>query len=462
MKNDKRKSELLIPAGSYDKLKTAIMYGADAVYAGLPDLSLRKQAKFSLEELKEAIKLVHEAGKRIYLTLNLFTHNRDVPKLNTFLSTLRSVNPDGLIIADPGVFQFVKQHAPEIPLHVSTQANVCSWLTVKYWVDQGAAMCVLGREVSFPELKEIKQKCPDIKLEAFVHGSMCMSYSGRCLISNFLTERSSNQGNCVQSCRWKYNVRARMKQPFDDAIPESARKVMINSENREAFEFFLEDPSREGELFEIEDTQYGAYILNSKDLCLMPKLDQILELGIDSLKIEGRNKTEFYAASVARAYRYAIDAWYEDPANWNYQPYMEELEKISHRGYTFAFFDGHLTHHANNYETTRSYSDYKYLGVVKNWAGSQDSKFLTLELKNNIELGDEIEFLTPMRFEPIKIKLDTIIDADTDTKVDRLTAGNGHMIKLPISQFSQSLSQAELNKIEAFIPILSVARKKFY
>ena len=298
-----QKSELLLPAGSLVKLKTAILYGADAVYAGTPDMCLRAQSKMTMEDLKEGIEFVHAHGKKIYLTLNLFMHNRDVEKLPQFVATLRELKPDGVLIADPGVFQYVKDNAPELNLFVSTQANICSWQAVKFWQKQGAKLCVLGREVTYEEMKEIREKCPDILLECFMHGAMCMSYSGRCLISNYLADRSSNQGKCAHCCRWHYKLHLRLK---DGNIKE----IEINDQNKDAFEFLLEEEFRPGEYFEVMEDEHGGYMLNSKDMCLMPRLDDLLRIGIDSLKVEGRNKTEYYAGIVARAYRKAIDDYY--------------------------------------------------------------------------------------------------------------------------------------------------------
>ncbi|MEJ2118070.1 MAG: U32 family peptidase, partial [Alphaproteobacteria bacterium] len=203
--------ELLMPAGSLEKLKVAILYGADAIYMGTPDLSLRTRSKLTLDDVVEGIAFAHAQGRRVYLTLNLFSHNRDVEKLPEYIETIRKVSPDGVIVSEPGVFHFVKQAAPELKLHISTQANVCSWLTAQFWQDQGADLVVLARETSFEELKEIRAKCPDLKLEAFVHGAMCMTYSGRCLLSNYLAERGANQGNCANACRWKYKLKARLK-----------------------------------------------------------------------------------------------------------------------------------------------------------------------------------------------------------------------------------------------------------
>ncbi|MCK5922038.1 MAG: U32 family peptidase, partial [Methylococcales bacterium] len=332
------RAELLMPAGSLNKLKTAILYGADAVYLGTPDMSLRTQSAFTLEDVVEGITYAHERGKRVYLTLNLFSHNKDIEKLAVFIDTVRKVQPDGLIIADPGVFQYVRQHAPELELHISTQANVCSWLSVQFWEAQGASLVVLAREVTFNELIEIREECPDVKLEAFVHGSMCMTYSGRCLLSNYLTERGANQGNCSHSCRWNYTIKLRLK---DGTLKD----IELNEHNKDLFDFLLEEAYRPGELMIIEEDERGSYILNAKDLCLLPKLDDYLKLGIDSLKVEGRNKGPYYAAIVARAYRMAIDDWYEDPENWSYETYMEEILTVPNRGFSLAFHDGRLQHY---------------------------------------------------------------------------------------------------------------------
>ena len=223
-----KRSELLMPAGNLDKLKVAVLYGADAIYMGTPDMSLRTKAEFTLEQVVEGIAFAHAHGKRVYLTLNLFSHNKDVPKLAEYAETIREISPDGLIIADTGVFQVMKEAVPHIPLHISTQSNVCSWLTVKFWEQQGAELCVMAREVSFPELTEIRDKCPDIKLEAFIHGAMCMTYSGRYLLSNFMAERGANQGNCANSCRWHYKVHVRLKDG-------KTHELAITDENKDLF-----------------------------------------------------------------------------------------------------------------------------------------------------------------------------------------------------------------------------------
>ena len=206
-----KKSELLMPGGSLDRMKTAILYGADAVYCGTPDMSLRTKSSFSLEELLEGIKYAHSHGKKVYLTLNLFSHNKDIQKLSQYIEAVDKLKPDGLIVADPGIFNYVKKHAPDLELHISTQANICSSLSVNFWKEQGASLVVLAREVSFDELNQIREDCPDIKLETFIHGSMCMTYSGRCLLSNFMSERGANQGSCAHSCRWSYKLKIKLK-----------------------------------------------------------------------------------------------------------------------------------------------------------------------------------------------------------------------------------------------------------
>lgn len=430
------KSELLLPAGSLVKLKTAILYGADAVYAGTPDLSLRSQSKMTLEELKEGIEFVHQHGKKIYLTLNLYTHNRDVEKLPQFVKTLQELKPDGVLIADPGVFKYLKDNAPELKRFVSTQANICSYQTVKFWQDQGAELCVLGREVSFEELKEIREKCPDVKLETFMHGAMCMSYSGRCLISNYLADRSANQGKCAHCCRWNYKLKIKLK---DGTVEE----LTINENNKDLFQFLVEEEFRPGEFIEIEEDNRGSYIMNSKDLCLLPRLNELLEIGIDSLKVEGRNKTEYYAAIVARTYRQAIDDWYKKPENWDYKKYMSELDTLQNRGYCLGFHDGKLTELAQNYEYTRTLGDWLFVGSIIEW---QDED-MVFELRSHIEENEWIEFLAP-NGENIKFMINEFEDAFNGEITSRVSAGQGKTIVI-----------RNVGYLKEKLPTYTVARK---
>ncbi len=439
-----RRSELLMPAGNLQKLKIAILYGADAVYMGTPDMSLRTKSAFTLEELVEGIEFCHKHGKRAYLTLNLFAHNKDVLKLEEYINTVRAVKPDGLIVADPGVFQFVKQKAPELELHVSTQANICSHLAVDFWQQQGATLCVMARELSYAELVEIRQKCPDIKLEAFVHGAMCMTYSGRCMLSNYLVERGANQGNCANSCRWNYKVHMRLK---DGTIKE----LDINEDNIDMFEFFLEEEARLGELMPIEEDSRGTYILNAKDLCLMPKLDDYLKIGIDSLKVEGRNKSQYYVGLVARAYRMAIDDWYKDPNNWSAKEYMKELDTVQNRGYSLAFHDGRLTNLSHNYEDTHSIATYEFAGLVE----KIDDEAIYMQVKNRIEAGDVLEFIPPSSRKNILLRIYQF--EQTNGKIsDSINAGQQPTIKIPLKLFDQE----DIQQLKELLPPLSIVRKE--
>jgi putative protease len=453
---EQKKPELLLPAGTLDRLKTAILYGADAVYCGTPDMSLRVKSGFTLEDVIEGIEFAHSRGKKVYLTLNLFSHNKDIEKLPEFIETIRKVKPDGLIISDPGVFQFVKEHAPDLELHISTQANVCSWLTVDFWEKQGASLVVMAREVGFEELKEIREKCPNIKIETFIHGSMCMTYSGRCLLSNFMAERGANQGSCAHSCRWGYKLKMRLKD-------NTEHEIEINEHNKDLFDFFLEEEMRPGQFMPFEEDMHGSYILNSKDLCLLPKLDEYIKLGLDSFKVEGRNKTEFYAGSVARVYRAAIDDYMKDPENWSADDYMKEINAISNRGYTLAFHEGRLTNLAHDYESTGSIAFYEYAGRVIRWEGDD----LIFEAKNRIVSGDVLEFLSPFARNPILLRMyefDTAKSATSGdetvqlnyTKTEVVNGSNKSLVKIHVSAFHL----LEKEKVKELLPPFSLIRKE--
>ena len=340
--------ELLAPAGTLDAFKTAILYGADAIYAGLPGFSMRARAKITVDQVRTGIDLAHAAGRRVYLAFNLFAHERDFENMPRVADTIKYLNPDALIISDPGVLMWVRENFPDMPIHISTQANICSAASVKFWQTAGARLCVLAREVSHPEFRVIREKCPDIGLEIFVHGAMCMSYSGRCLLSNFITGRPANRGACAQLCRWKYDVILR------------------------EHESGIEMP--------IDEDDHGAYIMNARDLCLMPRLREVIESRPDSLKIEGRNRSEYYVGAVVHAYRAALDAYARNPSEFDPAPYMAELERLETRGYTTAFFDGPVGPDAHNYETGRSVSQYHAAGVVT----ATDAEKITLELRNKL------------------------------------------------------------------------------
>jgi putative protease len=431
-KTDYPQPELLLPAGTLQNLKTAFLYGADAVYCAMPSLgcnslSLRSKSAFSVEEADEGIKFAHSLGKRVYLALNLYAHNSDLENISGAITLLKDLKPDGIIISDSGIFSLIKKELghnvmSQMQICISTQANLTNWAAVDFWKKQGADKVVLARECSFEEIKYIREKCPDIKIETFIHGAMCMSMSGRCLISNFLSNRGlsprdANRGECSQSCRWKY-------------------KLGYNTR------FALEEENRKGEFFEIyeddgESSVGGSYILSSKDLCLMPVLDKYLQIGVDSFKIEGRRKNEFYTANTAKAYRRAIDDWFENDSAghntfWNYENYMPIIDSISNRGFTLGFHNGTLDGSSHDYETTKSLSEYRFAGIVKEQVGVGDSGTNTsyvFEVRNTIEAGDEIEFVLP-KHDTVKIKLDKIIDAKTGNEVSKASAGQRYCIRI--------------------------------
>ncbi len=391
----KKLPELLAPGGTLDAFKTAILYGADAIYAGLPGFSMRARAKITTDEVKTGIDLAHAAGKRVYLAFNLFAHDAEYANMPRVGETIRYLKPDALIVADPGVLTWVRENFPDMPIHISTQANICSAQSVKFWQRAGASLCVLAREVSHNDFKTIRAACPDVKLEIFVHGAMCMAYSGRCLLSNFITGRPSNRGACAQLCRWKYDV--------------------ILRETETGIEMPIEEDDR------------GVYILNSKDLCLMPRLADVLESHPDSLKIEGRNRSEYYVASVVHAYRAAMDAWAANPEHFGSAPFMDDLNKLETRGYTTAFFDGPVTPDAHNYESARSVSDFHAAGVVV----ARDAEKITFELRNETRIGDEITFLIPGGAEKATVKLPEIINAKNGERQPKMSAGQGNSILIP-------------------------------
>lgn len=389
--------ELLAPAGTLDAFKTAILYGADAIYAGLPGFSMRARAKITTDEVRQGIELAHAAGKKVYLAFNLFAHEREYVNMKRVSEIINYLGPDALIVADPGVMMWVRDHHPDMPIHVSTQANICSAASVRFWQNAGATLCVLAREVPFAEFRAIRAACPDVGLEIFVHGAMCMSYSGRCLLSNFITGRPANRGACAQLCRWKYDV--------------------ILRECESGIEMPL-----------VEDDR-GAYIMNSRDLCLMPRLAEIIAARPDSLKIEGRNRSEYYVGMVTNAYRCAMDAYAADPDNFDPAPFMAELNKLESRGYTTAFFDGNLGPGAHDYETTRSTSDWHVAGVVT----ARASDNITLELRNEIRAGADITFVVPGQISGVTISLPQIINAKNGDALPKMSAGQHNSILIPRS-----------------------------
>ena len=384
-----KKPELLLPAGSLDRLKTAFLYGADAVYCGMPSVSLRNKTSFTMDEMKEGIAYAHQLHKKVYLTINLFLHNHDVKNLTAFVDHLKELNPDGVIVADPGVFQFVKDAVPSIPLHISTQANVCSSLTAQFWKKQGASLIVLGRETPLSEIAEIRKECPDLRLEMFIHGALCISYSGRCLLSNFLTGRSANKGNCAHTCRWKYKV-------------------------------YLEEENRPNQFMQLDEDDHGAYVMNSRDLCLLPRLNDILPVGVDSFKIEGRNKSEYYVAVACHAYRYAIDSWFENPKKWNPEPFMKQIDTLQSRGHTVGFLDGNAGPEAQNYDVSASTGQWRYTARIIQIQGNQ----ILLEVKHKIQIGTELFVVVPQQLDAVSFSVTQMFDGQTKRPLETISCGH--------------------------------------
>lgn len=413
----KKLPELLAPAGTLDAFKTAILYGADAIYAGLPGFSMRARAKIDVEGVKQGIELAHAAGKKVYLAFNLFAHDHEYANMPRVAEVIQYLKPDALIVSDPGIVMWVRENFPEIPIHISTQANICSAKTVKFWQNAGAKLCVLAREVSHSEFKNIRAECPDIGLEIFVHGAMCMSYSGRCLLSNFITGRPANRGACAQLCRWKYDVILRER--------DSGVEMPIDEDER------------------------GAYIMNSKDLCLMPRLSEVVSANPDSLKIEGRNRSEYYVGSVVHAYRCALDEYARDSENFDPAPFMENLNRLETRGYTTAFFDGPLGPSAHNYDTTRSTSEYHAAGVIT----GVDDENITFELRNETRIGDEITFILPGTMDSVSVRLEYLMNAKNGEIVDKMAAGMGNSILIPRTWLGDRY-------VDKFVPYVLAYKKK--
>lgn len=437
-----KKPELLLPAGSLSRLKTAFLYGADAVYCGTPSMSLRAKSKFTIEEVKEGVDLANSLGKKIYLTLNLFAHNKDLERLPEFVTTLREIKPHGVIVADPAIFIYLRENATELNLHASTQSSITSWKSVKFWQKLGAKMAVLAREVSIEDMKEIKDKCPNIKIETFINGSMCMSYSGRCLLSNFMANRGANQGKCAYSCRWLYKLHLRLKDG-------SLKDIEINENNRDLFDFLIQEEHRLGDPLEIIEFENMSHILNSKDLCLLPKLPDFINSGIDCLKVEGRNKTQYYVAMVAKTYRKAIDDYFDNPETWNVENYLDELYTISNRGFSLAFANGNLEHYASNYDNTKSTNEYEFAGYVTKISDKQ----VDVLIKNKVVIDDILEFICP-NGKNLKVKLDKLIDSLTNKEYREINSGLDKVISVP---FEWILNDKNNSKS---ITELTVLRKK--
>ena len=358
-----RKTELLIPAGSLDVLKTAVIYGADAVYIGGEAFGLRAKARnFSIEEMQEGIAFAHERGVKVYVTANILAHNGDLPGVEAYFKELKQAEPDALIISDPGVFDIARRVLPDTDIHISTQANNTNYGTYQFWHRMGAKRVVSARELSLEEIRQIRANIPqDMEIESFIHGAMCISYSGRCLLSNFLTGRDANQGACTHPCRWKYS---------------------------------LVEETRPGEYMPVYEGERGTYIFNSKDLCMIEYIPELVEAGIDSFKIEGRMKTALYVATVARTYRKAIDDLRKDPKLYreNMEWYKAEIGKCTYRKFTTGFYFGKPTEDAQIYDSNTYVKNYTYLGTAEETDGNGAFR---MEQKNKFSVGETVEVMKP-------------------------------------------------------------------
>ncbi len=376
-----KKVELLAPAGNIEKLKSAFHFGADACYIGGNAFNLRgMSANFKNDELREAVEFVHGKNKKLYVTLNIFAHNKEIDHLPEFVKFLEQVNVDAVIVADLGVFQLVRETAPELNIHVSTQANNTNWRSVKLWKDLGATRVILAREMSLEEIKEIREKVPDVELEVFIHGAMCMAVSGRCLLSNYMAARDANRGVCAQSCRWNYKIVAE---------------------------------NHPGEYHDVVEDEDGTYIFNAKDLCTIDFIDKVIETGVDSLKIEGRMKSIYYNSTVVKQYREAIDLYMT--GKYEYNPkWLEELQTISHRLYSKGFYLGKTTEEDQNYNTNLSYSQTYQL--VANVLEKRPNNQYLLQIRNRLSTDDEIELVRP-NSDIQKFKIDEFINTKNDEVV---------------------------------------------
>ena len=394
-----KKPELLAPAGSFEKAKTAFLYGADAVYAGTSSLSLRTRADMQDDDLKKTIEYAHSIGKKVYTTINIFAWDETYDEIKKQAKMLQELKVDAVIVADGGIVEIIKKEAPDIDIHISTQANIVSSHTANFWYNNGAKRVILARELNKNQIKDIIKTTPkDLQTEIFVHGAICFGYSGRCFLSDFLAGRSANLGDCAQSCRWAYNV-------------------------------YVEEHNNPGNLMPVENDDKGTYIFSSKDLCLIKEIPEIVEMGVDSLKIEGRLKTEYYLASVVNAYRNAIDDYIKNPKNYDYQKYLNELEKTKTRGLTEFYFNDRNNKDFQEYEGKQYNPNYEYGGKIVDCS----DKKIVIEIKNKLSVGDELELIIPEKIEPYKFKINQLWDVETNEVIDFVNPGKlGQSVKMEI------------------------------
>ena len=412
-----KKPELLAPAGSFEKAKTAFMYGADAVYCGTGSLSLRSRAEVDDDDLAKTIEYAHSIGKKVYAAINIYAWDEYYEEIKKQAKMLNEMKVDGIIASDGGVIDILKEYAPDVDIHISTQANIVSYHSADFWYKNGAKRVILGREMNKEQIRQIMEHKPkDLEVEMFVHGAICFGYSGRCFLSDFLASRSANLGDCAQSCRWAYNV-------------------------------YVEEHNKPGNLMPVEHDEKGTYIFSSKDLCLIKEIPEIIEMGIDSLKIEGRLKTEYYLASVVNAYRNAINDYMKEPEKYDYTKYLKELEKTKTRGLTTFYFNDRNNKDFQEYDGKQYNPDYEFGGKVVGIDSMENTKFeqndnteekgikYIIEIRNKLKVGDTMEILIPSQIKPVEFKIEKLWDTETNEKVDCVNpgkAGQSIKMKLPI------------------------------
>ena len=395
--------ELLAPAGSYEKAKIAFMYGADCVYVGTPKLSLRSRSEVSEEDIKKITEYAHSIGKKVNVALNIYAWDENYDEIIEQAKFLESIKVDGIIMADGGVIDTVKKYAPSCPVHISTQANTVSYHTCNFWKKNGAERVVLGRELNKAQIKDImKNKPEDLEIEMFIHGAICFAYSGRCFLSEFLAKRNGNLGDCAQSCRWAYNV-------------------------------YVEETNKPGNLMPVEADEKGTYIFSSKDMCLINELPEIIDMGIDSLKIEGRLKTEYYLASVINVYRNAIDDYKKNPENWNADKYLKELEKVKTRGLTTFYFNDRENQDIQDYGGHQYNSDYEFGGKIIEDLGDR----VLIEIRNKLSVEDKMELIIPGKLEPLEFTIENLWNDETNEEISTVNPGKAEqkvILNIPRTQ----------------------------
>ena len=393
------KPELLAPAGSFEKAKTAFLYGADAVYCGTGALSLRSRAEVDNDDLAKTIKYAHSIGKKVYAAINIYAWDSYYDEIKEQAKMLNGLKVDAIIASDGGVMEILKQYAPDVEIHVSTQANTVSYHSANFWYKNGARRVILGRELNKEQIKEIINETPkNLETEIFIHGAICFGYSGRCFLSDFLAGRSANLGDCAQSCRWAYNV-------------------------------YVEEHNKPGNLMPVEYDDKGTYIFSSKDLCLIKEIPEIVDMGIDSLKIEGRLKTEYYLATVISAYRNAIDDYIKDPKNYDFTKYLKELEKTKTRGLTTFYFNDRSNKDFQEYEGKQYNPNFEFGGkIIEN-----SNEKIVVEIKNKLIVGDTLELIIPNEIKPYEFKIEKLWDTETDEEIQFVNPGKaGQSVKMLI------------------------------